>query len=253
MHRAFNRTVLRGQRVPFSGARLSTAPLPAHGGSDAASTKPNIAELAKMAQVGVTQQEAADWAPKINSVLDWFGQLQSVDVKGVAPAIHAFSEGNRLRADEPRLYDDRAQLLSQAPQLENSYVRVPKTAGGDGAATTAAPATQAAPPSTGAATAAPTSTAAAAAAAPSAPAATPSGAPAAGGGAAPASAPQEAVHALDIRVGRIVRCERHPDAERRDSVSIVEPQPLEPQIVLSYTTPGAVATAARGRRCGSSA
>ncbi|KAG2445557.1 hypothetical protein HXX76_000171 [Chlamydomonas incerta] len=177
-----------------------------------------------MAQVSVTEQEAADWAPKINSVLDWFGQLQSVDVKGVTPAIHAYSEGNRLRPDEAHAYEARAQLLAQAPQTENTYVRVPKTAGGgdgDAAAAAAAAAKSAA--------AAPVPAAAAAAAAPAA-------APAAGAGAAaPAAAtevPLEAVHALDIRVGRIVSCERHPDAESL-YVEKIDVGEAEPRTIVS--------------------
>lgn len=96
----------------------------------------------------------------------------------------------------------RAQLLAQAPQTENTYVRVPKTAGGgDGEAAAAAkPAAAAAPAAAPAAAAAASSDAAAA------PAAVP-------------EVPLEAVHALDIRVGRIISCERHPDAERCGEIS----------------------------------
>ncbi|PNW79724.1 hypothetical protein CHLRE_08g364650v5 [Chlamydomonas reinhardtii] len=207
------RTVLRGR--PFCGAspRLSafTRSPVAHASTDGATTaKPNIADLAKMAQISVTEQEAADWAPKINSVLDWFGQLQSVDVKGVTPAIHAYSESNRLRPDEAHTYEARAQLLAQAPQTENTYVRVPKTAGGgDGEAAAAAkPAAAAAPAAAPAAAAAASSDAAAA------PAAVP-------------EVPLEAVHALDIRVGRIISCERHPDAESLyvEKIDVGEPEP----------------------------
>ncbi|GLC43992.1 hypothetical protein PLESTB_000217600 [Pleodorina starrii] len=221
-----NRTVLRG-RVPFSGARLPTqtkaliTTSAASGGAASTTAKPNISDLAKMAQVSISEQEAADWAPKINSVLDWFGQLQSVDVKGVVPAIHAYSEGNRLRPDEPQPYPARSQLLAQAPQTENTYVRVPKTAGGgDGAA--------------GEAAAAPKAAAAAAAAAPAGVSAAPAAAASAPTAAAPADAgaPREAVGALDIRVGRIVSCERHPDAESL-YVEKIDVGEAEPRTIVS--------------------
>ncbi|KXZ42805.1 hypothetical protein GPECTOR_117g370 [Gonium pectorale] len=225
MHRAstmLNRTVLRG-RVPFSGARLATAcrvpPLHAAADGPAATAKPNIADLAKMSQISVSEQEAADWAPKINSVLDWFGQLQSVDVAGVTPAIHAYSEGNRLRPDEPRAYAARAELLAAAPQTEGTYVRVPKTASGDGEA----PAAAAAAPK-------PTAAAAAAAPAAAAPAATAPVATAAD--AAGAAPPKDAVHALDIRIGRIVSCERHPDAESL-YVEKIDVGEAEPRTIVS--------------------
>ncbi len=113
----------------------------------------------------------------------------------------------------------RAHLLAQAPQTENCYVRVPKTAGGDGqgeggaAVAAPAPAPALVPAASAAAAPAASSSSPAASAAPAAAAAGAPAAPAAA--AAGAAAPsREVVHALDIRVGRIVSCERHPDAER---------------------------------------
>ncbi|KAL6752224.1 hypothetical protein V8C86DRAFT_615265 [Haematococcus lacustris] len=63
---------------------------------------PDIARLAKLAQIGLTEQEAADAEPKLRSILEWFGQLQAVDVSGVPPAIHGGSQGTLLRPDLPQ-------------------------------------------------------------------------------------------------------------------------------------------------------
>jgi tRNA-binding EMAP/Myf-like protein len=138
-----------------------------------------------------------------------FGQLQAVDTAGVPPAIHAFSEGNRLRPDAVEQYPARAQLLAQTPSTEGTYVRVPKTAGGGDGGEPAQPA------SANPAAAAPAVAAAPAAQAPAAvaEAVSASGTPAPAGGPAPA-VPRDVLHALDIRVGRIISCERHPDADR---------------------------------------
>ncbi|GLI65759.1 hypothetical protein VaNZ11_009374, partial [Volvox africanus] len=224
--RMLNRTILRA-RVPFSGARLPGQPRPIFiataitgGASISTSTKPNISDLAKMAQVGISEQEAADWAPKINSVLDWFGQLQSVDVKGVIPAIHACSESNRLRPDEASHYPARTQLLSQAPWTESSYVRVPKMAGGDGQAEGPVGTAPAKVSPVGADT--PAASRQVAAASPAAAAGSTSG----------SGAPKDAIHALDIRVGRIVSCEQHPDAESL-YVEKIDVGELEPRTIVS--------------------
>jgi aspartyl-tRNA(Asn)/glutamyl-tRNA(Gln) amidotransferase subunit C len=74
--------------------------------------------------------QAAEWQPKINSVIDWFGQLQQIDLSGVQPAIHGTeaSQLNMLRADQPMLNEERQQVLAMAPSVENGYVRVPKVA-----------------------------------------------------------------------------------------------------------------------------
>lgn len=41
--------------------------------------------------------QVADWGPKIESIVEWFGQLQEVDVEGVPPALQADVEQGALR------------------------------------------------------------------------------------------------------------------------------------------------------------
>ena len=68
----------------------------------------------------------ADWQPKIGGIVEWFGQLQEIDVEGVPPALRADVEGDsRLRPDESRDGGGRA-LLDAAPAREGPFVRVPK-------------------------------------------------------------------------------------------------------------------------------
>lgn len=53
--------------------------------------------------------QVKDWAPKIEGIVEWFGQLQEVDVEGVPPALRAEVESeNFLRADAPREYEHRS-------------------------------------------------------------------------------------------------------------------------------------------------
>jgi len=91
------------------------------------STSIDVQRLAELAQIEVTEEEAKDWAPKIAEIVDWFGQLEKVDVKGVEPAARASSdEANVLRPDTPRIFEDRERLVSEMPQMEGPYVKVPK-------------------------------------------------------------------------------------------------------------------------------
>lgn len=60
--------------------------------------------------------------------MEWFGQLQAVDVEGVAPALRADVEGSSaLRLDDVRP-SLGADLLQQAADREGPFVRVPKIA-----------------------------------------------------------------------------------------------------------------------------
>jgi aspartyl-tRNA(Asn)/glutamyl-tRNA(Gln) amidotransferase subunit C len=73
--------------------------------------------------------QVADWAPKIESIVEWFGQLEKVDVEGVPPAVRADLEGeNTLREDEVVRPEGQPDLLQQAPGREGPFVRVPKIA-----------------------------------------------------------------------------------------------------------------------------
>jgi aspartyl-tRNA(Asn)/glutamyl-tRNA(Gln) amidotransferase subunit C len=71
----------------------------------------------------------AEWGPKLEGIVEWFGQLQEVDVEGVPPALRADVEGqSSLRADQPRRYASQEEMLQQAPDREGAFVRVPKIA-----------------------------------------------------------------------------------------------------------------------------
>ncbi|EFN52154.1 hypothetical protein CHLNCDRAFT_15467, partial [Chlorella variabilis] len=88
---------------------------------------PDVRELARMAHISVTDEEVADWGPKLESIVEWFGQLQGVDVEGVPPALRADVEAqSTLRADQVRQPQGGTDLVQQAPDREGPFVRVPK-------------------------------------------------------------------------------------------------------------------------------
>uniref|UniRef100_A0A2P2K1Y4 Glutamyl-tRNA(Gln) amidotransferase subunit C, chloroplastic/mitochondrial n=2 Tax=Rhizophora mucronata TaxID=61149 RepID=A0A2P2K1Y4_RHIMU len=87
---------------------------------------PDIAHLAETARISLTPQEAEEIAPKIRQVIDWFGQLQSVSLNSVEPAIRADTEGDSLREDIPEIFEDRDTMMAAVPSNEESYIKVPK-------------------------------------------------------------------------------------------------------------------------------
>lgn len=71
--------------------------------------------------------QVADWTPKIEGIVEWFGQLEKVDVEGVPPALRADVEAeNTLREDV--VVQSEPDLLQQAADREGPFVRVPKIA-----------------------------------------------------------------------------------------------------------------------------
>lgn len=87
---------------------------------------PDVPRLAETARISLNPQEIEEFAPKIRQVVDWFGQLQAVDLQSIEPAIRANTEGDNLRGDVPEKFENREELISAVPSFEDPYIKVPK-------------------------------------------------------------------------------------------------------------------------------
>ncbi|CAM6084395.1 unnamed protein product [Calypogeia fissa] len=124
-----------GKRVCLSSShRLIACKSTAAGGSSSSAgagrqvEPPNLTQLCEKARLHLTPEEIADFTPKIASVVDWFSQLQDVDVENVAPAIRVGEvEGeSTLRADVPSIFEEQEAMLAAAPEREGPYLKVPR-------------------------------------------------------------------------------------------------------------------------------
>ncbi|KAK4401200.1 Glutamyl-tRNA(Gln) amidotransferase subunit C, chloroplastic/mitochondrial [Sesamum angolense] len=88
---------------------------------------PDVSRLAETARISLTPQEVDEFEPKIRQVVDWFAQLQAVDLDSVEPAIRADTEGDdNLRDDVPEAFDNRDAIVAAVPTYEDHYIKVPK-------------------------------------------------------------------------------------------------------------------------------
>ncbi|PON67876.1 Glu-tRNAGln amidotransferase C subunit [Parasponia andersonii] len=87
---------------------------------------PDVPRLAETARISLTSDEVEEFGPKIRQVVDWFGQLQAVDLRSVEPAIRADTEGDNLRDDVPQIFEKREALIGAVPNYEDQYIKVPK-------------------------------------------------------------------------------------------------------------------------------
>jgi len=88
---------------------------------------PDVVQLAAKAKISLTPKEVEDYGPKIGQVIDWFGQLQGVNLENVEPAIRADTNKlSNLRPDEPIIYEDRDEMIAAVPMLEEPFIKVPK-------------------------------------------------------------------------------------------------------------------------------
>ncbi|XP_009757430.1 glutamyl-tRNA(Gln) amidotransferase subunit C, chloroplastic/mitochondrial [Nicotiana tabacum] len=87
---------------------------------------PDVPRLAETARISLIPQQVEEFAPKIRQVIDWFGQLQAVDLQSIEPALRADTEGDNLRDDVPEKFENREALISVVPSFEEPYIKVPK-------------------------------------------------------------------------------------------------------------------------------
>ncbi|KAL7150806.1 hypothetical protein ABFS83_05G138100 [Erythranthe nasuta] len=87
---------------------------------------PDVSRLAQTARISLTPQQVEEFAPKIRQVVDWFGQLQAVDLQSIEPAIRADTEGDNLRSDVSEIFDNRDAIIAAVPTFEDLYIKVPK-------------------------------------------------------------------------------------------------------------------------------
>ncbi|PSR89324.1 Glutamyl-tRNA(Gln) amidotransferase subunit C like [Actinidia chinensis var. chinensis] len=87
---------------------------------------PDLPRLAETARISLTPDEVEEFAPKIQQVVDWFGQLQAVDLQSIQPAIRADTEGENLRDDLPETFENREAMIAAVPSYEEPFIKVPK-------------------------------------------------------------------------------------------------------------------------------
>lgn len=92
-------------------------------------TEQDIAKLAALAQLELTDEELHAIAPQIASILLYVEQLNELDTATVEPAIGGLTaEGERThssRRDEPRPSLGQKTALEEAPDPSHGYFRVP--------------------------------------------------------------------------------------------------------------------------------
>ncbi|MGY1608510.1 MULTISPECIES: Asp-tRNA(Asn)/Glu-tRNA(Gln) amidotransferase subunit GatC [unclassified Geodermatophilus] len=107
---------------------MSTEPTSDRGAAPALGRQ-DIAHLARLARLAVTDEELDRFAGQLGAVLDAVAQVQRADVADVAPTTHAVPLTNVLRADVATPCLPRDVVLAGAPAAEDGRFRVPRILG----------------------------------------------------------------------------------------------------------------------------
>jgi len=89
----------------------------------------DVAHVAKLARLDLTDEELDRFTGQLAQVLDHAADVAGLDLAGVAPTAHPLPVRNVLRPDTPRPSLDRDAVLAAAPEVEDHRFRVPRIVG----------------------------------------------------------------------------------------------------------------------------
>ena len=92
-------------------------------------TRDDVKHVATLARLEVSEEELDLFTEQLAAVLAHADDVASLDTAGVPPTAHPLPLENVLRPDEVRPSLDRAEVLGQAPAVEENRFKVPPVLG----------------------------------------------------------------------------------------------------------------------------
>lgn len=92
-------------------------------------SRDEVAHLAGLARLAVTEEELDTFAGQLDQILDAVAKVGEVAADDIPPTSHAVPVTNVFREDEVRPSLPREQALAGAPAAEENRFRVPRILG----------------------------------------------------------------------------------------------------------------------------
>ncbi|MEU6642433.1 Asp-tRNA(Asn)/Glu-tRNA(Gln) amidotransferase subunit GatC [Saccharomonospora sp. NPDC046836] len=92
-------------------------------------SRDEVAHLAKLARMAVTEEELDVFAGQLDQILDAVAKVGEIAGDDIPPTSHAVPLTNVFRADEIRPGLTQDEALSGAPAVEEGRFRVPRILG----------------------------------------------------------------------------------------------------------------------------
>lgn len=87
-------------------------------------TPEEVRHIARLARVGVTDEDVERFRQQLSVILENFEVLRKVDTEDVPPTGHAVPLQSVMRADEPAASYPKEEVLANAPEREEDAFRV---------------------------------------------------------------------------------------------------------------------------------
>jgi aspartyl-tRNA(Asn)/glutamyl-tRNA(Gln) amidotransferase subunit C len=85
-----------------------------------------VRKVANLARLELTADEEEKFTHQLGDILGLVEQLNELNVTDVSPTTRAIDVSNVTREDQLHIYPERELILSNAPEQEGEFFRVPK-------------------------------------------------------------------------------------------------------------------------------
>lgn len=92
-------------------------------------TAADVAHVAQLARLRLSEDELGLYTSQLAAVLDHAADVEALDLDQVEPTAHPLPLVNVWRDDVVQPGLDRAEVLAQAPEVEDDRFRVPRILG----------------------------------------------------------------------------------------------------------------------------
>lgn len=88
--------------------------------------KDSVEHIARLARIGITEEEASLYQKELSSVLDFFSELEKLETGDIEPVGHASGRMALARTDalDESSLEEREALLANVPEKKGSSVSV---------------------------------------------------------------------------------------------------------------------------------
>lgn len=89
-------------------------------------SREEVDHVARLARLSLTEDEAGKMTNQLDTILTYVAKLSELDTKDVEPTSHVIPMSNVWREDAARPSLPREEALSNAPDADGEFFRVPK-------------------------------------------------------------------------------------------------------------------------------
>ena len=115
--------------LPCPSTAPPSAASPANGpkaGSSSPVDRATVRRIARLARLAISEEEEVRLEKELSDILDWVAQLDELDTSNVEPMTRVADMTMKKRKDEVTDGFCAADILKNAPQVDDGYFVVPK-------------------------------------------------------------------------------------------------------------------------------